>query len=226
MAKFSIRSALSRKQSVPDTTNFESGRAFTQTAKLELASVLVTTFLEDEFYRTEKDTVKRIRELMGKVEPKLSAKAALFARNTYGMRSVSHLVAGELAKGVKGQPWTKRFYAQVARRPDDVLETLGYYPCEHHPVRSRKAGLDRWRRSPASGGIRGLPEALRSRATRVQLRSRGRGSTARSSSRRSASSASPVGASACSRSFPQGGIDRDPDALVSRSRGIEAVSLD
>jgi 60 kDa SS-A/Ro ribonucleoprotein len=43
------------------------------------------------------------------------------------MRSVSHLVAGELAKSVKGEPWTKRFYAKVARRPDDVLETLGYY---------------------------------------------------------------------------------------------------
>lgn len=127
MAKFSIRSALSRKQSVPNTTNFEGGRAFTQTAKLELASVLVTTFLEDEFYHTEKDTVKRIRELMGKVEPKFSAKAALFARNTFGMRSVSHLFAGEVAKTVKGEPWTKRFYSKVARRPDDVLETLGYY---------------------------------------------------------------------------------------------------
>ena len=49
MAKFSIRSALSRKQSVPNTTNFEGGRAFTQTAKLELASVLVTTFLINHF---------------------------------------------------------------------------------------------------------------------------------------------------------------------------------
>jgi hypothetical protein len=143
MAKFSIRSALSRKQSVPNTTNFDGGRAFTQTAKLELASVLVTTFLEDEFYRTEKETVKRIRELMGKVEPKFSAKAALFARNTYGMRSVSHLVAGEVAKTVKGEPWTKRFYSKVARRPDDVLETLGYYLSTYgRPVpNSLKKGL-------------------------------------------------------------------------------------
>ena len=124
MAKFSIRSALSRKQSVPNTTNFEGGRAFTQTAKLELASVLVTTFLEDEFYRTEKDTVQRIRELMGKVEPKFSAKAALFARNTYGMRSVSHLVAGEVAKTVKGRAVDEAFLlegrAPTGRRARDA----------------------------------------------------------------------------------------------------------
>ncbi len=43
------------------------------------------------------------------------------------MRSVSHLVAGELAKSVKGAPWTKRFYDQVVRRPDDAVEILGYY---------------------------------------------------------------------------------------------------
>jgi len=143
MAKFSIRSVLARKQSMPNTTNFEGGRAFTRTAKLELASVLLTTFLQDEFYRTEKQTVDRIRTLMSKVEPQFSAKAALFARNTYGMRSVSHLVAGEVAKSVKGEPWTKRFYSKVARRPDDVLETLGYYLSTYgRPVpNSLKKGL-------------------------------------------------------------------------------------
>jgi hypothetical protein len=33
-------------------------------------------------------------------DPRFVVKAALYARNTYGMRSVSHLVAGELAKSV------------------------------------------------------------------------------------------------------------------------------
>jgi hypothetical protein len=94
---------LSRSKSAPNTVNFEGGRAFTQTAKLELVSVLLTTFLEDEFYRTEKQTTEKIRELITKVgDPRFVAKAALYARNTYGMRSVSHLVAGELAKSVKG----------------------------------------------------------------------------------------------------------------------------
>ncbi len=128
MAKFSILTALSRRKSAPDTVNFAGGRAFAQTAKLEFVSILLTTFLEDEFYRTEKQTTARIRELITKVnDPHFVAKAALYARNTHGMRSVSHLVAGELAKSVKGQSWTKHFYAEVVRRPDDVMETLGYY---------------------------------------------------------------------------------------------------
>ncbi len=128
MAKFSILPFLSRKATVPNTVNYEGGRAFTQTAKLELVSVMLTTFLEDEFYRTEKQTTARIRELIAKVgNPRFVAQAALYARNTHGMRSVSHLVAGELAKSVKGAPWTKRFFSQVVRRPDDVVEILGYY---------------------------------------------------------------------------------------------------
>lgn len=135
---------LSRGKATPNTVNFEGGRAFTQTAKLELVSVLLTTFLKDEFYRTEKQTIQRIRELIAKVaDPRFAAKAALYARNTYGMRSVSHVVAGELAKSVKGVTWTKDFYAQVVRRPDDVMETLAYYLAVYgRPVpNSLKKGL-------------------------------------------------------------------------------------
>ena len=144
MAKFSILNPLSRGKSAPNTVNFAGGRAFTQTAKLELVSVLLTTFLEDEFYRTEKQTTEKIRDLITKVgDPRFVAKAALYARNTYGMRSVSHLVAGELPKSVKGARWTKSFYAQVVRRPDDVMETLGYYLAVYgRPVpNSLKKGL-------------------------------------------------------------------------------------
>ncbi|MEZ0215956.1 MAG: TROVE domain-containing protein [Rariglobus sp.] len=128
MAKFSILNVLSCRKAVPDTINLAGGRAFAQSAKLELVSILLTTFLEDEFYRTENQNAARIRQLIIQVnDPRFVAKAALYARNTHGMRSVSHLVAGELAKSVKGMSWTKHFYAQVVRRPDDVLETLGYY---------------------------------------------------------------------------------------------------
>lgn len=144
MAKFSIRHPRMRGASAPNTTNFEGGRAYTQTAKLELVSVLLTTFLEDEFYRTEQQTTDRIRELIVQVDdPRFVAKAALYARHTHGMRSVSHLVAGELAKSVKGAPWTKGFYDRVVRRPDDVLETLGYYLAVYgRPVpNSLKKGL-------------------------------------------------------------------------------------
>jgi 60 kDa SS-A/Ro ribonucleoprotein len=128
MAKFSILPALrALGRAQPDTVNLAGGAAYAQSARLELVSLLVTTFLEDEFYRTEAQTVARLRELIVRVaDPRFVARAALYARQTCGMRSVSHLVAGELAHSVKGETWTKRFYAEVVRRPDDVLEILGY----------------------------------------------------------------------------------------------------
>jgi hypothetical protein len=144
MAKYSILAALTRGQPQPDTVNFAGGRAFAQSAKLELVSVLLTTFLQDEFYRTEQQTLARLRELIVKVgDPRFVAKAALYARHTHGMRSVSHVVAGETARAVKGADWTKRFYAQVVRRPDDAVEILAYYLAAYgRPVpNSLKKGL-------------------------------------------------------------------------------------
>lgn len=146
MAKFSILKALSFKGSkpAPDTVNLAGGLAFKQSARLEFVSLLLTTFLEDEFYRTEQQTMQRLRALIVQInEPRFIAKAALYARNTCGMRSVSHLVAGELAKSVKGEPWTKGFYDKVVRRPDDALEILGYYLAVHgRPIpNSLKKGL-------------------------------------------------------------------------------------
>lgn len=84
MAKFSILPFLSRKATVPNTVNYESGRAFIQTAELELVSIMLTTFLEDEFYRTEKQTTARIRELIGKVTIRAKDQVARF--NTLGNR--------------------------------------------------------------------------------------------------------------------------------------------
>ncbi len=144
MAKFSIIAALTRPLRAASVTNYEGGRAFAQSPKLEFISVLLTTFLDDEFYRTEKQTTARLRELIAKIaDPRFVAQAAIYARHTHGMRSVTHLVAGELAKSVKGAAWTKHFYAQVVRRPDDAVEILAYYLATYgRPVpNSLKKGL-------------------------------------------------------------------------------------
>src|SRR5262249_28980657 len=89
-------------------------------------------------------TTEKIRELITQVgDPRFVAKAALHARHAYGMRSVSHLVAGELAKSVKGARWSKDFFARLVRRPDDAMETLAYYLAVYgRPVpNSLKKGL-------------------------------------------------------------------------------------
>lgn len=108
-----------------DTSNLAGGRAFHQSPKGELVSILLTATLEDSFYRSGNATAQRVRDLVAAVDDKsFVAKAAIYARTKAGMRSVSHLVAAELARSVKGAEWTKRFYQLVVRRPDDVLEIL------------------------------------------------------------------------------------------------------
>lgn len=111
-----------------NTTNFAGGSAFSQSSKNELVSILLTATLGDQFYRSGDATATRVKELVAAADDKsFVAKAAIYARTRAGLRSVSHLVAAELARGVKGAPWTKRFYRGVVHRPDDVLEILACY---------------------------------------------------------------------------------------------------
>jgi len=110
------------------TTNFAGGDAYKQTSEMELASILLTSFVQkDDYYRSGSDTVKKLTEILSKVNPMFAAKAAIYARNEFGMRSITHVLAAELAKYVSGQDWAKKFYTAVVRRPDDMIETLAYY---------------------------------------------------------------------------------------------------
>ncbi len=116
------------KPTEPNTINLAGGEAFTQSEKLELVTMLLTCFLENQFYRSANNTAKRLQELVGQIKDKpFVAKAALYARREAGMRSASHLVAGELAHHVKGAEWSKRFFDRVVYRVDDALEILSYH---------------------------------------------------------------------------------------------------
>lgn len=121
-----------RRTAGANTVNFAGGEAFTETPKLELASIMLTAMLKDQFYRGANDTVKRLRELItAQPDKKFVARAALYARREAGMRSVTHLAAAELAKGVKGESWTREFFDKVVHRPDDALEVLACYMALH-----------------------------------------------------------------------------------------------
>ncbi len=129
-----------------NTVNLAGGQAYTQSDKLELVTILLTSFLEDKYYRSANQTVKRITELVTQIaDKKFVAKAALYARREAGMRSVSHLVAGEIGHLVKGQEWTKDFFSRIAYRVDDILEIIAYSKAVHGKVlpNSLKKGLGR-----------------------------------------------------------------------------------
>ena len=122
MARFNQSAANTNK-----TTNLAGGEAFVMTPELELVSALLTSFLEDKYYESGEKRQTRIEDLVEKVDPIFAAKASIFARNEFGMRSVSHVVAGKIAGSVKGQEWTKRYFDKVIHRPDDMMEILSYY---------------------------------------------------------------------------------------------------
>lgn len=127
MRKMKFNTLLKNKIHKPNTINLAGGQAHQMSDKLEFVTILLTSFLVNKFYRSGNDTAKRLTQLVAKIPDKqFIAKAALYARREAGMRSVSHLVAGEIAHGVKGEEWTKRFFDRVVIRVDDVLEILAY----------------------------------------------------------------------------------------------------
>lgn len=117
----------SAKSKGTKTVNLAGGNAFQESPKLEFVSTLLTTFLKDSYYRKEEDTADRIVELIPQVGGLFAAKAAVYARTKFGMRSVSHLVAASIAKTVKGENWTKNFFDKIVYRPDDMMEILACY---------------------------------------------------------------------------------------------------
>lgn len=124
MARFNSRSTVAE----PDTVNLAGGLAHQQSPKLELVSLLLTSFAEDSFYRSAGESLDRLRELVDAIpDKKFVAKAAFYARDKFGMRSISHAAACEIARSVKGEEWTKKFFDRIVIRPDDMTEILALY---------------------------------------------------------------------------------------------------
>ena len=123
MSKFNAKKTVSSQI----TTNFAGGEAFKESNKLELVSLLLTSFAQNSFYQKEEQTNNRLIDLISNNRPDFVAKSAIFARNEFGMRSISHITAAELAKYLSSVPWAKNFYNKIVRRPDDMMEILAYY---------------------------------------------------------------------------------------------------
>lgn len=144
MARYATKENTRSKPRKP-VINRAGGQAYAQSDKQKLAAILLTSFVQDQFYRSSNETVNELKDLLGKVDPKFAAKAAVFARDEFGMRSISHIVGGEIPATVKGESWTKNFIDKVIVRPDDATEILAYYLSNYgKPVpNSLKKGLAR-----------------------------------------------------------------------------------
>jgi len=129
MSRFNIKTTPTKIE------NLAGGEAYQVTPEFELVSILLTSFVQDQYYKSGKETVKTLQNLVKTIkDKKFIAKAAIYARTKYGLRSVSHIVAAELFRDrgdgksmVAGETWPKNFIEKVVYRPDDILEILSYY---------------------------------------------------------------------------------------------------
>lgn len=123
-------SRFNRKKVTPVVVNQAGGVAYQESPELALVSLLLTSFVKNEFYRTEKETIDQVKLLAYQIkDKKFAAQAAIYARTRFGMRSISHVLAAELAilAEVKGQPWVRSFYDKIVHRVDDMSEILAFF---------------------------------------------------------------------------------------------------
>lgn len=122
MAKYNKRTPGTR------TVNLAGGEAFKVTPELEFAALCLTTFLKDQFYRSAAQTHRQMLGLMEQIrDKKFIAQTGIFARNEFGMRSVTHVIAGELPNLVKNEGWVKHAINKIVRRTDDITEIMAYW---------------------------------------------------------------------------------------------------
>lgn len=121
MSKFSIKNATTAK-----TTNLAGGVAFTMNPEMEMTHAVLTTFLEDKYYEKGADRLARIQKLVAANKPQFVANLAIVARHEFNLRSVSHVLLGELAKLHTGDSLVKDTIVACAIRPDDLTELVAY----------------------------------------------------------------------------------------------------
>lgn len=113
------------KSPVQQATNKAGGAAFSMAPEMELTHAVLTTFLDDKYYESGKDRKDRISQLINKCDPQFVSNLAVIARKEFHLRSVSHLLAGELAKEYGGEA-IKNLIMGVTERPDDLMEIAAY----------------------------------------------------------------------------------------------------
>lgn len=128
-----------------DTVNIQGFKAYALDDKLRLITMLNTLKLQPQFYRTESEQMKELRDLIERIAIKdayFVAQAIVYSRCAgEGMRSINHLAAALLAPYASGQEWSKRFYGLFNKkesknglvtggciyRPDDMTEIKAVY---------------------------------------------------------------------------------------------------
>lgn len=106
------------------TTNLAGGVAYKEPKELQLVSLLLTSFGDDKYYQKAADVFDKLDSLISACDKLFCAKAIVFARKQFGMRTITHYAASVLARYIGGEAWGKDFYRVVINRPDDMTEIV------------------------------------------------------------------------------------------------------
>lgn len=110
------------------TTNHEGALAWRMTPEWELYTTVVTTMgVEDKFYEGGEERVRRIADLVRKVEPEFVAQLAVYTREEMHLRSVPLLLLVELANCHQGDSLVSRAVGRMIQRADEITELLMCY---------------------------------------------------------------------------------------------------
>lgn len=108
----------------PNAVSYEGAAVFEKSLEEDWLNNLFSNMLENRFYETSDTQMKRYIELtkqmLEKHGPAFVGRAAYFARNELGMRSISQLTAAMLNSAqFEGK---RNFFKNYMKRPDDVSE--------------------------------------------------------------------------------------------------------
>lgn len=107
-----------------DVRNLAGGKAYKESNEMQLASLLLTSFGDDKYYQKENEVYQQLERLISLCDKQFVAKAIIYARKQFGMRTITHIASSMLAKYIGGNDWGKRFYDKVVNRVDDMTEIV------------------------------------------------------------------------------------------------------
>lgn len=123
-----------------DTVNRQGYKAYSIDDELRLIAMLNTLKLEPQYYRSENETMRELRDLIERIglkDPYFVCQAIKYSRCMRdGMRSINHLAAALVAPFISGKDYAKRFYGLYNKktqeggcifRPDDMSEIKEVY---------------------------------------------------------------------------------------------------
>ena len=110
------------------TINISGHKAYKMKDKDKLLTQVLTSFFnENKFYG---DNSKGILETVKRVideDPRFVANLIIYTRKEMHLRTISHVLIGEMAKAEAGKAYVRKIMNNSIERVDDMTETLSYY---------------------------------------------------------------------------------------------------